>query len=467
MKKLLNFFLSFICLAATSCSSAQVNGYDNYSNNNVEVNYQTFYDQLQPYGNWIDYPGIGYVWQPDAGASFRPYETNGHWVSTVDGWAWASNYDWGWAPFHYGRWLYEPAMGWAWVPGYEWAPAWVTWGQYGDDYAWAPLAPGISISVGSTWRAPYNYWSFIPRNYINYSNPSQYIVRNRFNQTVVNNITIINNYNSYNNRSFYHRGPDYHEVEKYTHHTINPLAITASQRPGAARINQRQFQVYRPAMLPNSASHNPSPARVRTIDEVRDSRDARIGGAGNGFNRGNGIHQNNGSTDIQTNRDQRRNGDYRNGNFNNNSPNLPNNPQPAITDPSGIDATRRAGRFQRNNEPGNWNRSSTPTPSVVPPQSTNNAPNNDQPNRPFRHDHLPQSVPNNQAQQNNSNPNQPIYQNRNFQRGSNMPQQNNNNIRGYQRPPSVNPTPATPPARAAEPIQRPERAAAERVNGRE
>jgi hypothetical protein len=40
------------------------------------VTYQTFYDELSPYGKWIDYPGYGYVWSP-AEPDFRPYYTNG------------------------------------------------------------------------------------------------------------------------------------------------------------------------------------------------------------------------------------------------------------------------------------------------------------------------------------------------------------------------------------------------------
>ena len=58
-----------------------------YSDQNREVSYQTFYDELSPYGQWVDYPGQGYVWVPDAGNDFRPYSTNGHWV-------WTDNYEW-------------------------------------------------------------------------------------------------------------------------------------------------------------------------------------------------------------------------------------------------------------------------------------------------------------------------------------------------------------------------------------
>src|ERR1700761_8790672 len=72
-----------------------------------DASYQTFYDQLSPYGQWIEDPNYGYVWMPDAGPDFKPYATDGHWVYTDEGWTWASDYAWGWAPFHYGRWFFS------------------------------------------------------------------------------------------------------------------------------------------------------------------------------------------------------------------------------------------------------------------------------------------------------------------------------------------------------------------------
>src|SRR5689334_22664545 len=89
------------------------------------VSYQVFYDQLSPYGIWIDDPTYGYIWVPNTGAGFQPYASNGYWVYTEYGWTWVSNYKWGWAPFHYGRWENSPAYGWYWIPGTEWSPAWV------------------------------------------------------------------------------------------------------------------------------------------------------------------------------------------------------------------------------------------------------------------------------------------------------------------------------------------------------
>lgn len=265
MKKFLNIIIIASFSIAGCYTPGQVAQSDNYSYSdnydNSEISYQTFYNELQPYGNWINYPEYGNVWQPYARQGFRPYETGGRWVSTVDGWAWASDYNWGWAPFHYGRWFYDQSIGWAWVPGYEWAPAWVTWGQYNDYYAWAPLAPGINIGLGSTWRAPSHYWSFVPRNCINYSNLNRYTVPNY--NTNVNNITIINNYNSYNERDYYYRGPDYKEVQRFTRKPINPVSIASADRPGLSRVTGRQFEVYRPAVSANA--NNNSATRQITV----------------------------------------------------------------------------------------------------------------------------------------------------------------------------------------------------------
>src|ERR1043165_9695789 len=71
------------------------------------VSFQVFYDELSPYGTWINHPSYGYVWTPALGAGFFPYASNGYWVWTDYGWPWVSNDPWGWAPFHYGRWDYD------------------------------------------------------------------------------------------------------------------------------------------------------------------------------------------------------------------------------------------------------------------------------------------------------------------------------------------------------------------------
>src|SRR5512136_482222 len=59
-----------------------------------------FYDQLSPYGEWLQLEGHGWVWTPNqVPYGWRPY-TDGHWVYTEYGWTWVSDWEWGWAPFH-------------------------------------------------------------------------------------------------------------------------------------------------------------------------------------------------------------------------------------------------------------------------------------------------------------------------------------------------------------------------------
>lgn len=240
-----------------------------------EVSYQSFYDELSPYGQWVDYPGYGYVWMPSVGAGFKPYASNGHWVYTDMGWTWASDYPWGWAAFHYGRWFYEPAYGWAWVPGQEWAPAWVSWRTSPDYYGWAPLGPNLSISVTS-YNPPSNYWCFVPHQYISSPHVNNYYINETRNVTIINNTTVINNttiINNGSNRPGRVYGPDPQDVQRYTGSPVRPVAVRGSSRPGA-QLNNNQYTIYRPRVnaQPVAADNRPqrvAPARVQTLREYR------------------------------------------------------------------------------------------------------------------------------------------------------------------------------------------------------
>ncbi|MBS1607730.1 MAG: hypothetical protein JSS70_02915 [Bacteroidetes bacterium] len=231
-----------------------------------DVSYQDFYDELSPYGRWIDYPEYGYVWCPDEGADFRPYSTNGHWVWNDDyEWMWVSDYSWGWAPFHYGRWFYDDMYGWMWMPGYEWSPAWVAWRSGGDYYGWAPLRPGFSISIGfSSYSPPYNYWCFTPSRYITSPRVYDYCVSPRQNMTIINNTTIINNYNY--NRNVFVTGPRRMDVERYTNSRINPVQVRDISRPGRAGYRNNEVSIYRPSVQRENNNRGFAP---RQFDEYR------------------------------------------------------------------------------------------------------------------------------------------------------------------------------------------------------
>jgi hypothetical protein len=127
---------------------------------------QDFREPLAPYGNWVEDASYGTVWVPRTevvGADFAPYVSAGHWAYEDD-YVWVSDYDWGWAPFHYGRWVWVAGRGWAWIPGRTYAGAWVVWrtGGYGYGYVgWAPAPPSWywygGYPVGVTYVHPVPY----------------------------------------------------------------------------------------------------------------------------------------------------------------------------------------------------------------------------------------------------------------------------------------------------------------------
>ena len=127
-----------------------------------------FRDALDPYGTWTEDPTYGTVWVPSpsaVGEDFTPYVSAGHWVYDDD-YTWVSDYGWGWAPFHYGRWAWNDGLGWEWIPGRRYAGAWVSW-RYGmGDWGyvgWAPLGPtwcwrhGSAVGLGFVPRMPYAF----------------------------------------------------------------------------------------------------------------------------------------------------------------------------------------------------------------------------------------------------------------------------------------------------------------------
>ncbi|HWZ56683.1 MAG TPA: DUF6600 domain-containing protein, partial [Verrucomicrobiae bacterium] len=75
-----------------------------------------YYD-LDDYGDWQVVPEYGRVWVPrGVAAGWAPYHF-GHWVWIAPwGWTWIGDEPWGFAPFHYGRWAFVGGY-WGWVPG--------------------------------------------------------------------------------------------------------------------------------------------------------------------------------------------------------------------------------------------------------------------------------------------------------------------------------------------------------------
>jgi hypothetical protein len=116
------------------------------------------YEDLDEFGTWRVVAGYGPVWAPrEVAVGWAPYHF-GHWVWVEPwGWTWVDDAPWGFAPFHYGRWAFVTG-GWVWVPGPVavrpvYAPALVAWvggphfsvsvsvGRGVAGVAWFPLGP--------------------------------------------------------------------------------------------------------------------------------------------------------------------------------------------------------------------------------------------------------------------------------------------------------------------------------------
>ncbi|MBL0213896.1 MAG: hypothetical protein IPQ07_08435 [Myxococcales bacterium] len=101
---------------------------------------------LQSAGEWIEDPDYGRVWLPYTtvvGADFTPYDSSGDWIYTDYGWSFASDWDWGWLAFHFGRWALFGDDRWGWVPDHTWGPSWCEWRHGEGTVGWRPMAPSI------------------------------------------------------------------------------------------------------------------------------------------------------------------------------------------------------------------------------------------------------------------------------------------------------------------------------------
>jgi hypothetical protein len=179
------------------------------------VTQNDFYDTLSPYGGWVNVEGYGMCWQPTVviyNGDWQPYCDHGHWVYTNCGWYWVSDYSWGEATFHYGRWFHHPSRGWCWWPDTTWGPSWVTWRYSGDYCGWAPLPPyaayqsgvgivfqGRTVSVGFDFGLNAGVFTFVRTQ--DFCDP--HLRRNRIRSgdvgQIYNHTTVINSINVQNN----------------------------------------------------------------------------------------------------------------------------------------------------------------------------------------------------------------------------------------------------------------------------
>ena len=251
------------------------------------INVSVFYDSLEPYGEWIDSADYGYVWHPgDVDADWRPY-TAGHWVFTDVGWTWVSDEPFGWATYHYGRWVNLVNTGWSWVPDTEWGPAWVSWRRSPRHVGWAPLPPEARFREAtaiSSWVAGYydigpGYYNFVEVRQFGAPRLREVVLPARENVTIVNETRNITNI-TYVNNVVHNGGPEYDVITKESAQPIRRLKLdrqTDFQGGGGSRADALRPRVEGDVlrvMAPSiEAAPNAAPKRVaRKIETAEVNR---------------------------------------------------------------------------------------------------------------------------------------------------------------------------------------------------
>lgn len=246
---------------------------DERENDSVSAQYVSrdvdgYYD-LDQYGDWSEDPDNGEVWYPRGVAvDWVPYHV-GHWVYIAPwGWTWVDEEPWGFAPFHYGRWVLVGAR-WGWVPGPRvvrpvYAPALVgfvggagfglsvTIGGGFSGVAWFPLGPR-DVFVPA-YRCSPRYVQYVNVTNTRVVNVTQ--VANVYNTVIVNrNVTRVSYTYAGNARA----------VTAVSHDTFVNARPVARE---AVRINDTQIRNVRvvstTAIAPTRASYISANAKVVT-----------------------------------------------------------------------------------------------------------------------------------------------------------------------------------------------------------
>jgi len=199
------------------------------------------YEDLDDYGNWDDAPEYGHVWYPTSVAvGWSPYHS-GHWGWVgAYGWSWVDDAPWGFAPFHYGRWVSVSGR-WGWCPGRidvrpVYAPALVAF--VGGRIGGVNVSIGIGEPIGwfpLGWNEPYIPSYRVSRNYFTNVNVSN---------TSINNTVINNYYGSYSAGNVNYNQITYANRNVAGAITAVPASAFVSAKPvatAAVAVNRETF----------------------------------------------------------------------------------------------------------------------------------------------------------------------------------------------------------------------------------
>lgn len=212
-----------------------------------------FYDELEPYGDWVTTRAYGWAWRPGGvGRDWRPY-SQGRWVLTDHGFTWASSEPFGWATYHYGRWARDARQGWLWVPGILWGPAWVSWRIGGGFVGWAPLAPSVGFAAergiggdgSSAGTAKSEHYVFVPANYFLEPNLGAYLAPRIRNHQILGGTADATRY-AFSEERVLNQGLESELVAELAGRQPVALQVMDAGSKQLAEVGERELTVYRP-----------------------------------------------------------------------------------------------------------------------------------------------------------------------------------------------------------------------------
>ena len=301
--------------------------------------FSLFYNSLSPYGSWVPISGYGYGWYPaQAGTGWQPY-MDGQWVWSDQGWTWISSEPWGWATYHYGRWIFDSYYGWTWIPGTTWAPAYVSWYQSPGYVGWSPLPPdnGFFLEIGisivdynygynggyyggydgyyggnhghhnkhknghhydNDYYAPGEHCVFVPEDKFNNRNAKLVALDGEKSMTVMRNVKNVTNIKTENNK-VYNYGPDKSVIERAVKGKLEPVKLVdtdLSALRAGKNIDKNNYKVFRPS-IEKKSDETPFNSGSSVLRGVKGANVNKDTGIKNGFdaqdrNNGNGLVQN-------------------------------------------------------------------------------------------------------------------------------------------------------------------------------
>jgi hypothetical protein len=239
--------------------------------------YGMFYEKLEDEGDWRETETYGYVWQPrvaEQSREWRPY-TEGSWAYSDAGWTWVSNESFGWATYHYGRWVRLRRVGWVWVPGDQWAPAWVSWRTNQDYVGWAPLPPearfdrrqGIQNWADSYYDIGPEQYAFVPSAEFGSEHIRRAVVPAERNLSIVvdtRNVTRI----TFANTTIVNEGPSYDELRSRSQRAVPRVHLRwqRSSETAPARLRGDELEVSAPRITEVREMPRPRRIRERVVD---------------------------------------------------------------------------------------------------------------------------------------------------------------------------------------------------------